>query len=125
MGVTMKTMLCLLLMSLGMSMAAEVVKVDEAEKLIDSKVQLLDVRTEEEWNEGHLEGAVRADVTEKDFETEVKKVTDPAKPVLVYCRSGGRSARAAKKLEELGYKVVYDLDGGITAWKKAKKKVVK
>lgn len=121
----MKTMLCLLLMTLGMSMAAEVVKVDEAEKLIDSKVQLLDVRTEEEWNEGRLEDAVRADVTEKDFETAVKEVIDPAKPVLVYCHSGGRSARAAKKLEKLGYKVVYDLGGGITAWKKAKKKVVK
>jgi rhodanese-related sulfurtransferase len=52
-------------------------------------------------------------------------VTDPGKPVLVYCRSGGRSARASKQLEKLGYKVVYDLDGGITAWKKAGKKVVK
>lgn len=121
----MKNVIFSMLLSLGVSLAAEVVTIEKGEKLIADKVQLLDVRTEEEWNEGHLEGAVRADVTEKDFETAVKKVTDPTKPVLVYCRSGGRSARAAKRLEALGYKVVYDLDGGITAWKKAKKEVVK
>lgn len=125
MGGVMKTILISMLLGLGVSFAAEVVTIEKGEELIAEKVQLLDVRTEEEWNEGHLKGAVRADVTEKDFETAVKKVTDPTKPVLVYCRSGGRSARAAKQLEKLGYKVVYDLKGGITAWKKAKKEVVK
>lgn len=121
----MKSVFLAMMMSVGISMAAEVVSVEKAEKLIADKVQLLDVRTQEEWDEGHLEGAVRADVTEKDFETAARKVTDPQKPLLVYCRSGGRSARAAKKLEKMGYKVVYDMDGGITAWKKADKKVVK
>jgi len=121
----MKAMLVSMLMSLGVSLAAEVVTPEKGEKLIADKVQLLDVRTEEEWNEGHLNGAVRADVTEEDFAEAVKEVTDPSKPVLVYCRSGGRSARAAKQLEKLGYKVVFDLKGGITAWKKAGKEVVK
>jgi rhodanese-related sulfurtransferase len=55
----------------------------------------------------------------------VVKVVDPKKPVLVYCRSGGRSAKAAKQMKDLGFVEISDLDGGITAWKKAGKKVVK
>lgn len=125
MNTRMKAIIISMLLGLGVSFAAEVVPIEKGEKLIADKVQLLDVRTEEEWKEGHLKGAVRADVTEKGFAEAVKKVTDPDKPVLVYCRSGGRSARAAKQLEKLGYEVVYDLKGGITAWKKAGKEVVK
>lgn len=125
MNTWMKAIIISMLLGLGVSFAAEVVPIEKGEKLIADKVQLLDVRTEEEWKEGHLKGAVRADVTEKGFAEAVKKVTDPDKPVLVYCRSGGRSARAAKQLEKLGYEVVYDLKGGITAWKKAGKEVVK
>ena len=101
------------------------VKVEEAEKLIAEKIQLLDVRSEEEWNEGHIEGAVRVDVTEKGFAEKVVKAVDPKKPVLVYCRSGGRSGRASKVMAKLGFKEIRDLDGGITAWQKAGKKVVK
>jgi phage shock protein E len=104
---------------------ASVVKVEEAEKLISEKVQLVDVRTEEEWNEGHIDGAVRVDYLEKGFAEKVVKAVDPKKPVLIYCRSGGRSAKAAKVMEKLGFVEVKDLDGGITAWKKAGKKVVK
>ncbi|MEM1084294.1 MAG: rhodanese-like domain-containing protein [Verrucomicrobiota bacterium] len=101
------------------------VTIEEAEKLIEKKVQVLDVRTEEEWSAGHLEGAVRVDVLEDDFAEKVVEAVDPKKPVLVYCRSGGRSARAAKQLEKLGFVRISDLDGGITAWKGAGKKVVK
>lgn len=114
------------LASMGLAFAeASVVKVEEAEKLISEKVQVLDVRTEEEWNEGHIEGAVRVDYLEKGFAEKVAKAVDPKKPVLVYCRSGGRSGKTTKVLKKLGFVEVKDLDGGITAWEKAGKKVVK
>lgn len=101
------------------------VKIEQAEKLIADGIQLLDVRTEEEWNEGHLKGAKRADFTAKDFLEKAKATLDPKKPVLVYCRSGGRSAKATKALREAGFTTVHDMDGGITAWQKAGKPVEK
>lgn len=109
----------------GVAMAAEKVDVAEARKLIGEKVQVLDVRTLEEWNEGHLDGALRVDVSGKDFDEAAAKALDEGKPVLVYCRSGGRSAKATKRLEKLGCVTVYDLEGGIIAWTKAGGKVVK
>ena len=125
----MKSLKKILWLWLAMSVAAfgETKKVDvaEAENLISEKVQLLDVRTEEEWNEGHLEGAVRVDYTQKGFTEKVVKAVDPKKPVLVYCRSGNRSGKASKAMEKLGFSEIRDLKGGITAWEKAGKKVVK
>lgn len=106
-------------------MAAEKVTVDEAEKLIEDGIPLLDVRTEKEWKEGHIKGATRVDFYGDEFADEVAKKFKKDQPVLVYCRSGGRSARAVKVLEELGFDPVKDLDGGIIAWKKEGKEVVK
>ncbi|BCX48369.1 rhodanese/sulfur transferase [Haloferula helveola] len=105
--------------------AADKVEPAKAEELIAKKAQLLDVRTQEEWDEGHLEGATRVEIGSDDFAAKVAEKFDKSKPLVVYCRSGGRSARAAKQLEELGFETVYDLKGGITAWKDADKKVVK
>ena len=111
---------------MGLAFAdVSVVKVEEAEKLIAKKIQLLDLRTEEEWNEGHIDGAVRVDFLGKGFAEKVVKAADPNKPVLIYCRSGGRSGRASKVMEKLGFKEIRDIEGGITAWQKASKKVVK
>lgn len=101
------------------------VKIEQAEKLIADGIQLLDVRTEEEWNEGHLKGAKRVDITAEGFLEKAKATLDPKKPVLVYCRSGGRSAKATKALREAGFTTVHDMDGGITAWQKAGKPVEK
>ena len=100
------------------------VKIEQAEKQLADGVQLLDVRTPEEWNEGHLEKAKRVTLSKEGFVEKAKAELDPKKPVLIYCKSGGRSARAAKQLREAGF-TVYDLDGGITAWQKAGKPVVK
>ena len=102
----------------------EPIKVEQAEKQIAGGEQLLDVRTESEWKEGHLEGAKRVTLGKDGFVEKAKAVLDPKKPVLVYCKSGGRSAKAAKQLREAGF-IVHDLDGGITAWQKAGKPVVK
>jgi rhodanese-related sulfurtransferase len=99
-------------------------KVEQAEKQLAGGVQLLDVRTPKEWNEGHLQGAKLVTLAKEGFVEKVKAALDPKKPVLVYCRSGRRSAMAAKQLREAGF-TVHDLDGGITAWQKAGKPVVK
>lgn len=101
------------------------VKVEQAEKQIASGIQLLDVRTKEEWDEGHLKGAKRVTVTEAGFLAKAKATLDPKKPVLVYCKSGKRSAKAAKELREAGFTPVLELDGGIAAWEKAGRPLVK
>ena len=100
------------------------VKIEQAEKQLADGAQLLDVRTPEEWKEGHLEKAKLVTLSKEGFVEKAKAELDPKKPVLVYCKSGGRSAKAAKQLREAGF-TVYDLDGGITAWQKAGKPVVK
>jgi len=85
-------------------------------------VQVLDVRTAGEYETGHLQNAVLADWSkQEDF---VKKVQtlDKSKPVYTYCLVGGRSAAAAKWLTTKGYKV-YNMNGGIAAWKRAGKPV--
>lgn len=97
----------------------------QAEILIADGIKLLDVRTQEEWDAGHLEGAKKATVTEDGFLEKAKAQLDPAKPVLVYCRSGSRSEKAAKILREAGFSPVYEMQGGIVAWEKAGKPVKK
>lgn len=81
----------------------------------DEDGQLIDVRTTEEFGVSHIKDAQNICVTDADFEEKIKTL-DKTKPVYVYCRSGGRSARAAKILEEKGFTKVYDLQGGITSW---------
>ena len=109
--------------------AAEPVKqrpvtVEVAEQHLAKGAQLLDVRTKAEWDDGHLKGAELVTVTEDGFMEKAKAALDPKKPVLVYCRSGNRSAKAAKQLRDAGF-TVHDMAGGIVAWKKAGKPVVK
>lgn len=80
--------------------------------------QLLDVRTAEEYNDQHIEGAQNLDWNAANFEAQVQKL-DPTKPVFVYCLSGGRSKKAAGKLAELGFKKIIELNGGILKWNAA------
>lgn len=87
-------------------------------------VQLLDVRTPDEYAEGHIAGAVLVDVNESDFEEKAVAVLDASRPVALYCRSGRRSARAASLLAARGYKVT-NLKGGVIAWQDAGKALVK
>ena len=114
---------CCLLSSV--SLAAEKVTVDEAEKLIEGKIQLLDVRTLKEWKAGYIEGADRVDFYEDGFGDKVKEKFEQDRAILVYCRSGGRSVKATQILEEVGFVTVKDLDGGFMAWEKAGKDVVR
>ncbi len=77
-------------------------------------VQLVDVRTAEEYAEGHIVGAINIDVQSPDFAENIS-VLDKSRKVAVYCRSGRRSKMAAEQLTAAGYKVI-DLDGGIQSW---------
>lgn len=77
--------------------------------------QLLDVRTPEEFQSGHIDGARMANWNGPEFEA-IAPSLDKTKPVFVYCLSGGRSARASKKLKEMGFSTVYDLQGGYLKW---------
>jgi phage shock protein E len=101
------------------------VDVEEFDKLrADKKNVVLDVRTESEFKAGHIPGAVNADVNAGDFDEKVAKL-DKSKTYLVHCGAGGRSARASKKLEGMGFKELYDLAPGFKGWEKAGKPVEK
>ena len=101
------------------------IKIEQAAAKIEAGVQLLDVRTKEEWDAGHLKGAKLVTLSEEGFADKAKAVLDPKKPVVVYCRSGGRSAKATKLLRDAGFTTVHDMAGGIVAWEKEGKPVVK
>ena len=85
---------------------------------------VLDVRTASEFAEGHLERAINIDYHQSDFVEKAKATLPLEKEIAVYCRSGRRSAGAAAKLGEEGYKLV-NLKGGIIAWKEADMPVIK
>ena len=79
-------------------------------------VQLIDVRTTEEYNEGHIENSQNIDYKSPSFGEDIL-VLDKAKPVILYCRSGKRSGESSKILKKAGFVTVYDLEGGILKWK--------
>jgi thioredoxin len=115
-------LICLLFLSCQGQQTKTVQTVDVtafAEKLkATDKAQLLDVRTPEEFSSGHIENATNVNWNGDDFVAKAEKY-DKSKPVFVYCKVGGRSAQAADKLAELGFKEIYNLDGGIMKWNAA------
>jgi rhodanese-related sulfurtransferase len=85
----------------------------------DSNAILLDVRTPEEYQTGHLKNARLIDFYEDNFYSQIATL-DKSKTVYLYCRSGSRSGQAQEKmLKELGFKKVINLKGGIQDWKNA------
>lgn len=85
-------------------------------KIKTDSVQLLDVRTPQEYAEGHIEGALNINVQSDDFQQMAEKELSKDSTILVYCRSGRRSMDAAGILTRLGYRVI-NLKGGIIEWK--------
>lgn len=81
-------------------------------------VQLVDVRTPGEFQASHIAGATNIDFFDNEgFDTKFNAL-DKEKPLYIYCRSGNRSSKAAKKLEALGFTSIIDLSGGYLAWQK-------
>lgn len=101
-----------------------VLQVDEFEKKLHSTSEkiILDVRTAEEFANGHLAGAKNIDINSDKFDSEIKNL-DTSQPIFVYCLAGSRSARAAEKLAQLGFSQIYDMQGGYSKWNGAAKPV--
>ena len=132
----MKKTISLVLLSLSLSVAScqnqqngnaskqisITIPVDEFDKKLTEikDVQLVDVRTPEEYQEGHLKGAINYNLNGDDFESNLSKL-DKNKPVMVYCLAGGRSAEAAKRMKEKEFAEVYNMKGGIMKWNAANK----
>jgi len=79
-------------------------------------VQLVDVRTPEEFEEGHIKGFQNIDFMSETFQEDIEKL-DKTQPVIVYCKSGNRSGKSCKIMKEKGFVKIYDLEGGIEKWK--------
>ena len=92
------------------------------EKSIDNTI--IDIRTPNEFLEGHIDGAVNINYFDKNFLDEISKL-DKTKPIFMYCRSGNRTSLASKKISKLGFEQVYDLQGGILNWIKTNHEIVK
>lgn len=95
----------------------KIVTQEEMEALLQDKgVQLVDVRTPKEYNEGYIPSAINIDFLSPTFLEDIESL-DKERPIVVYCQSGGRSGKCSKKLEEAGFKKIYDLQGGYSKWK--------
>lgn len=89
---------------------------EEAKEMMDTQdVIILDVREQDEYDSGHIPGAVLLPVGTIDEETAAEVIPEKDSTVLVYCRSGNRSKTASSALAELGYTNIYEF-GGINTW---------
>ena len=86
-------------------------------EVIGKDVQLVDVRTPGEYDAGHIDDAINIDIMNRETFTEKFDKFDKKKPIYIYCKLGGRSNKASKVLEELGFVTIYDFSGGYDEWK--------
>ena len=116
------TLLTPLFLTLGCSQAEDAAKnVDPkaAQALIaDQKATVLDIRTPEEFAEGHIPDAKNVDFFSKSFRETLEKLDKDA-PIVMHCQSGGRSGQALPIFKELGFTKVFHMNGGFSAWSKA------
>jgi len=91
---------------------------------VNKDILLIDVRTPGEYASGHVENSVNIDFRASNFKDLIGEL-DKNQDVYVYCKVGGRSASAAKMMEDMGFNKIYDLKGGIMQWEKDGFKKVK
>lgn len=89
--------------------------IEAKEKIINNNAVLVDVRTQDEYDNGHIEGAILYSIDDISEDTVSTILDDKDKEIILYCQSGNRSSQAKEKLEELGYTNVYDL-GAMSNW---------
>lgn len=116
-----QTILVLMLVSAAPAAYSQTIHILVGGKKVDrviakKKLQVLDVRTPEEIQEGHLPNAIAYDFKAPGFETKLASLPRD-KAYLVYCRSGGRSAKTVEMMKSLGFPEVYEMKGGILAYK--------
>ena len=96
----------------------EISPTEAAEKMKSGAAAVIDVREQDEWEEGRIPGAKH--VSKGLLELEIEdQVPDPNEMIIVHCGGGGRSALAAESLQRMGYKNVRSMAGGLKAWKAA------
>lgn len=93
----------------------KVVPAKEFKAMLDGDIQLIDVRTSQEVAAGKIGDASNIDFYASDFKDQIAKL-DKNKRTLIYCASGGRSGNAAQMMKSMGFKEVYDLQGGYRGW---------
>jgi rhodanese-related sulfurtransferase len=96
----------------------EVPPQDAAAKLETGEAIVVDVREKDEWDEGHIAGAIHLSRGTIELDIE-ENVPDPNAMIICHCGGGGRSALAAETLQKMGYKNVRSMAGGLKAWKAA------
>ncbi len=87
-----------------------------SEAIKRKNVQLVDVRTAKEYNNGHIKNAINIDFFNASAFKESFEKIKKEKPVYLYCRSGARSQKAARRLVAMGFSQIYDLKGGYARW---------
>ena len=123
--------ICCLLVAISFSVSCIDSKIDNTEiKLVTAEemqsileledVQLVDVRTPKEYDEIRIANSQNINFQSPTFDKDITNL-DKKKPVILYCKSGGRSAKCARKLKEAGFKKIYDLEGGISKWEHSDK----
>ena len=105
---------------IGEAAISRSVKSQEAKTLLEEQqgIIVLDVRTQKEYEAGHVKDALQIDFYSPDFAKHLQAL-DPAKPYMVYCAVGGRSGKAVKLMEEMGFKQLYNVSEGYGDLKKA------
>jgi thioredoxin 1 len=107
-----------MLLSVGsFAQQSQLLKPADFKKIADSATgkQIIDVRTPEEFQSGHIADAVNINFYDEDFPKKMAKL-NKQQPIFVYCKAGGRSAEAVALLQKKGFTHVYDLEGGIMSW---------
>jgi len=99
---------------------------DFQEKMLEEEIEsiIIDLRTTEEMEKGYIPGAIQLDFHDPDFNKNLNALAKD-KSYFIYCKSGGRSGRTFDLMEKQGFQQVYNLDGGIKAWKAAGMKTEK
>lgn len=98
------------------SAATEDVNVEEFASVIEGPgIVILDVRTPEEFAQGHIAGSININVESPDFTSKVEQL-DKSRTYAVYCRSGRRSGVATQQMESLGFTSLYNMNGGVIDW---------
>ena len=94
----------------------ENINAEKLKELQQAGIPVIDIRTKKEYDQGHIPGVMHLDFFSSDFLEKIK-AQDLSKPIVIHCASGGRSGKAAKMLQDAGFKMVYDYSGGFSDWK--------
>ena len=118
-------LISILISSCAIGQITNDIDIDEfRKKMVSEKYVLVDVRTEKEFDDGHIEDALNIDYFSATFSDEISNI-GLENPVLVYCRSGNRSGKSMRIMSDLGFKEVYNLIGGIKGWKEKNNRLIK